>query len=391
MVFNAAGYGGFDTQMLNYDRTARLAFYTYVKDSNYRIINKIQGVALDDIDGEAPTSFKMNGGYYVTNRERIGGAYFPGIIAASDDSGYYGYNCSLDKSGKLFANFIYIASSEAENRVATTGITTSNRFFVITVMKISDSLYNGKKIDESAAPINTGLYKSKSELSMYVNGLASAGLIPATSVIPTENSSYESQRYTVDYNVKNDDGKITIDFSVSYKYDNGDVLTVNYYPLVITSDAYSFNGGEETKYAESPNSVYKQAGLSHENFSARFGYMCYVTSGMELDAYSTVNYAKLSFTDTEIPDNADCKHTSIKTIPATAATCTEDGIGEREVCRYCGKLIKDSTVIKALGHNLKTDKKEPTCTVAGSETTYCTRCDYKSVVSIPAKAIPLII
>ena len=385
VVFNAAGYGGFDTKMLNYDRTARLAFYTYVQESNYRITNKIQGVALDDIGGEAPTSFKMNGGYYATNRERIGGAYFPGIIAASDDSGYYGYNCSLDKSGRLSANFIYIASSNPTDRVATTGITTSNRFFVITVMKIASSSYNGKKIDEGTAPINTELYKSNSYLAMYVNGLAYAGLIPATSVISTENSSYESQRYTADYNMKNEDGKIIIDFSVSYKYDNGDVLTVNYYPLVMTSDSYSFNNGTDIKYAESPNSVYKQEGLSHENFSARFGYMCYVTSGMDLDAYSTVNYAKLSFTDTEIADNTDCKHTSIKTVPATAATCTEDGIGEREVCSYCGKLIKDNAVIKALGHYLKTDKKEPTCTVAGAETTYCTRCDYRSVVSIPAK------
>ena len=80
-----------------------------------------------------------------------------------------------------------------------------------------------------------------------------------------------------------------------------------------------------------------------------------------------------------------CEHKNTKTIAAVAATCTTAGKTEEVVCADCGAHISGGETTKALGHDYKTVTVESTCTVKGSTTTTCSRCDYKDVKELPLK------
>ncbi len=61
-----------------------------------------------------------------------------------------------------------------------------------------------------------------------------------------------------------------------------------------------------------------------------------------------------------------CEHAETETVPAKAATCTEAGYTERVVCAICGKVISESTVTPATGHNMVAGTPvAPTCTAEG--------------------------
>ena len=64
-------------------------------------------------------------------------------------------------------------------------------------------------------------------------------------------------------------------------------------------------------------------------------------------------------------------------IPAVAATCTETGLTEGKRCSVCGEILVAQEKIPALGHDYGewTVTTDPTCTKAGEETRYCSRCD----------------
>ena len=68
-----------------------------------------------------------------------------------------------------------------------------------------------------------------------------------------------------------------------------------------------------------------------------------------------------------------------------AATCTENGSEYRTCTAVAGCTERETRVINALGHDLKTVTKEATCTEKGTVTTTCTRCDYEKIEYTDAK------
>lgn len=90
-----------------------------------------------------------------------------------------------------------------------------------------------------------------------------------------------------------------------------------------------------------------------------------------------VTFEKKDYTDTkDVQDIKALGHKLTKT-PAKAATCTEPGNSEYYTCGTCGKffsdadgkteIVKDSWVIKALGHKLtETPAVTPTCAAGGN-------------------------
>lgn len=100
------------------------------------------------------------------------------------------------------------------------------------------------------------------------------------------------------------------------------------------------------------------------------------------DKGTTTYTAKVTFEKKDYADTKDVQdikalgHTLTKT-PAKAATCTEAGNKEYYTCGTCGKffsdkdgkteIVKDSWVIKALGHDLtETPAVTPTCAAGGN-------------------------
>lgn len=84
-----------------------------------------------------------------------------------------------------------------------------------------------------------------------------------------------------------------------------------------------------------------------------------------------------SFTFNVLGDSAGtCTHINTKTEPALAPTCTSDGHTEKVICLDCGKVIKDSEPVSALGHKeVKVYGKSATCTEKGlSDGTKCAVC-----------------
>ncbi|MDO4854637.1 MAG: hypothetical protein Q4A43_04435 [Coriobacteriia bacterium] len=78
----------------------------------------------------------------------------------------------------------------------------------------------------------------------------------------------------------------------------------------------------------------------------------------------------------------ECTHSDTRPYYEEAtATCTEAGYKGGTICCYCGKIIEEPTVVKALGHKLKEYKstaKNATCTEDGKYADkYCIRCDYE--------------
>jgi len=91
------------------------------------------------------------------------------------------------------------------------------------------------------------------------------------------------------------------------------------------------------------------------------------------------------------PSTPKCQHTSLKSVDAKAATCTEAGNNAYWHCESCGKYFSnssataeitlESTVIKAKGHTEVVDKAvEPTCTSTGlTEGKHCSVCGERIV------------
>ncbi len=72
------------------------------------------------------------------------------------------------------------------------------------------------------------------------------------------------------------------------------------------------------------------------------------------------------------------------TVAAMQPTCTQEGHTEKIYCSTCGAVIKESSAIPSLGHDLKTEViKEPTRTEYGESRTYCTRCTYSVTAILP--------
>ena len=78
-------------------------------------------------------------------------------------------------------------------------------------------------------------------------------------------------------------------------------------------------------------------------------------------------------------------HTPV-TVPATAATCTENGLTDGEKCSVCGETLQEQKTIPALGHDLGewTVTREATHSAEGEEQRICSRCGKEETQAIPA-------
>ena len=71
---------------------------------------------------------------------------------------------------------------------------------------------------------------------------------------------------------------------------------------------------------------------------------------------------------------------------AVEPTCAETGLTEGKHCRRCKEVLTAQETVKALGHDFGEWKQTtaPTCTAAGVDTRYCSRCDATETSSVDA-------
>ncbi|MBQ5771929.1 MAG: hypothetical protein IIW07_00325, partial [Clostridia bacterium] len=74
-----------------------------------------------------------------------------------------------------------------------------------------------------------------------------------------------------------------------------------------------------------------------------------------------------------------------ESVPATDATCTEDGLTAGKVCSVCGEIILPQEVIAAVGHAYGEWKtvKESTLTEKGQREKTCSACGDKVTQELP--------
>ena len=79
-----------------------------------------------------------------------------------------------------------------------------------------------------------------------------------------------------------------------------------------------------------------------------------------------------------------------ESLPATGATCIEDGLTEGKKCSVCGEILLPQEVVAALGHNYGEWKvvKEATTTEKGMKERECSACGDKVEKEIPVKDNP---
>lgn len=69
----------------------------------------------------------------------------------------------------------------------------------------------------------------------------------------------------------------------------------------------------------------------------------------------------------------ECDH-DVVVVPGKDATCTEEGLTEKQYCSKCDKVLKEQSVINPLGHDFEVTTIAPTCTEFGYDRHKCTRC-----------------
>ncbi len=87
-------------------------------------------------------------------------------------------------------------------------------------------------------------------------------------------------------------------------------------------------------------------------------------------------------------DCANCKHSETniiekkahteEEIPATAPTCTEDGLTAGVKCSVCGEILTEQETAPKTGHDMSAfvEVTPATCTSEGEERSDCSKCDY---------------
>ena len=123
--------------------------------------------------------------------------------------------------------------------------------------------------------------------------------------------------------------------------------------------------------AQKPNSSRTVAAKGHSfgNWQTVTAATC-TTGGTETRTCSVCSEKETRFTDALGHDKV--------TVPAKAATCTENGESESIRCKRCNAVFQEAIVVSALGHDMVDDPaKEPTCTEDGATAgRHCSRCDY---------------
>lgn len=61
-------------------------------------------------------------------------------------------------------------------------------------------------------------------------------------------------------------------------------------------------------------------------------------------------------------------------VKGTPATCTESGVGDRNICDVCGEIVTGESYLAPLGHDYVTTTVDATCTTGGYKTHTCSRC-----------------
>ncbi len=114
------------------------------------------------------------------------------------------------------------------------------------------------------------------------------------------------------------------------------------------------------------------AAFGHDLSEATVNATC-TTAGSVTTSCSRCDYSKI----TAIPSLG---HTFSESAVTKQPSCTEPGT-ETGVCVVCGETAEKA--IPAMGHDLSSTAVDSTCSVQGSVTTVCSRCDYKEVEELP--------
>lgn len=210
------------------------------------------------------------------------------------------------------------------------------------------------EIDESACcdANGTALFKMKTllpgdaqiEFSVLNTDLSQATVIHVDDIVEQVSSVQSSVR---------DGSVITSDTKIALK--------------TITDDAdiyYSFSeNGDYIKY-EAPITL-----------SESISFWVYATK----PGYQDSDVVEYSYTVV----NPLCSHSQTTTIAQVDPTCLSAGMTSYVVCDKCGEYLVEPTVIQALGHSfsLYESNHDATCTVDGTKTAKCDRCDAKDTVT----------
>ena len=300
--------------------------YAVISRTNERAI-----FVIDTPSGYTPSKFSMltpnncNGGGY-TNVSGIGGAVI-------------GYLTYTDDSTSVIAAGMY--ADKAPNAKAKVSLMAGGNYgdqYYRDTLLLSDG--NGN----------------------YVNTLEASAI---GIDVPADRLNYIT--YAIELTVNG--SVVTVGGTVNYTDEEGVEHSADIKPVELSVD--NLTNSKSTKEKESFTPAFGIAGLwsigntSHTDYFSKF-------YGV------TARYAQNGGSTT-------CEHKNTKTIAAVAATCTTAGKTEEVVCADCGAHISGGETTNALGHDYKTVTVESTCTVKGSTTTTCTRCDYKDVKELPLK------
>ncbi len=75
-----------------------------------------------------------------------------------------------------------------------------------------------------------------------------------------------------------------------------------------------------------------------------------------------------------------------KVVIKGTATCKKSGTADSYACAECGYIVSGGEEISALGHDYIVTTVESTCTVKGTKTTTCSRCDYEDTEKLPLES-----
>ncbi len=196
----------------------------------------------------------------------------------------------------------------------------------------------------------------------YVNGICSVCEAMETTPLEYFNFTLSGDAYTIGAKNKNDMPEhITIPSTYNGK-------------AVVGVSLYGFWNCKSIKSVIIPDSITKLDGYAFRGCSAltNIGYLGSAAKWNSIDKASTW-----------LPNNAEvkieyllCEHDEV-TIEAVAPTCTQTGMTEGKYCSLCEKVLKEQSIVAALGHSPVTDKAvEATCTNPGlTEGSHCSVCD----------------
>ncbi len=312
--------------------------------------NAFNAIILGTPSGGTPKSFSVAVGSVA--RPAANALYTGGVVYATDDNNVYFYNVSYFGGFKAVSYYRNIADTVSnadgfahlKKASATRGLYQDVKFY--TIKK------NGEIVADQASGLNTA------GLASYANFQKNIATdLPAAI---TTDMLKAAKTY---YDVKVVDGVTTITTSIVFNSD------ANSYEIVFAPTTATSTG------ITTLDSNYKEVSATYTstNYTTAFGVAQY---GQHADLPAVQVYSVKA----DFGGSGTHTHSYAKTV--TAPTCEAEGY-TTYTCTCGDSYVGDK--VAALGHDLVTTTVDATCTKAGSTTTSCSRCDYSSVATIPAK------